>query len=479
MAKGRKQIMRLHWRLYFPLVAMLWLIIGITIFYFVSHEKNRQQQNLENRLLNVNNTVIEAYNNGVNLQETVNFIRLFTDNTTLTPLRITVYDKYGTMVADNPATTINLYEADGTPNPALADLLAQDKDNNIQNIIHDEDKSMICCKASPDGMIYSLSALPYEGEVVTFLSTDPMIWIVVLVLGVLTSVMAYFGVRAICRSVYTLRDFADNIASDHLPDNIDTWHFSRDELGDVSRNLLTLYRDKIRAEQSKIDHERLVSRNISHELKTPVGIIKGYIDTIIADPDMPESVKDDFLARIQQNTDRLASLITDVSMVMRLSEQELAGHLSVIDFHYLAVTLAEDIVNGHVADGIAFSYDIPEPCFVVAHESLLINALLNLAYNTARHSGATQMKLAYEGLHDGLSTFTFTDNGNGVAEEHIGRLFELFYRVDKGRTRKNGGSGLGLPLVRKIITSMGGTITVENVPTGGLRFTFTIPAAQE
>ena len=97
--------MRLHWRLYFPLVAMLWLIIGITIFYFVSHEKNRQQQNLENRLLNVNNTVIEAYNNGVNLQETVNFIRLFTDNTTLTPLRITVYDKYGTMVADNPATT--------------------------------------------------------------------------------------------------------------------------------------------------------------------------------------------------------------------------------------------------------------------------------------------------------------------------------------------------------------------------------------
>ncbi|MDE6166512.1 MAG: hypothetical protein K2F58_05400, partial [Muribaculaceae bacterium] len=83
----RKYIMRLHWRLFIPLVGLLWLIIGISIFYFVAHEKQRQKENLENRLLNVNNTVIDAYERGVDMQKTVDFIRLFTDNTTLAPLR--------------------------------------------------------------------------------------------------------------------------------------------------------------------------------------------------------------------------------------------------------------------------------------------------------------------------------------------------------------------------------------------------------
>lgn len=75
---AKNHIIRLHWRLFFPLVGLLWLIIGITIAYVVSHEKQRQKENLENRLLNVNNTVVAAYERGVNLQETVNFIRLFT-----------------------------------------------------------------------------------------------------------------------------------------------------------------------------------------------------------------------------------------------------------------------------------------------------------------------------------------------------------------------------------------------------------------
>lgn len=477
MPPARKHILRLHWRLYIPLVALLWLIIGITIFYFVSHEKQRQMNNLQNRLLNVNNTVIDAYMRDVNLQETVDFIQLFTDNTTLAPLRITVYDRNGVMIADNPAATINLYDADGNPNPDLAELIEKDDHNTVRNMIYGNDMSMICCKVSPDGEIYSLAALPYEGEVVVFLSIDPMVWVVVLVLGLLTSVIAYFGVRAICHNVYTLRDFADAIAGDRVPEEMDSWRFSRDELGDVSRNLLTLYRDKMRAEQEKFDHERLVSRNISHELKTPVGIIKGYIDTVLADKDMPDSTRQEFLTRIQQNTDRLASLISDISMVMRLSENELAGHLSVVDMHSLVANLAEDIAHGHIADGISFSYNLPEPCLVVAHPSLLTNVLLNLVYNTARHSGATAITFACEGTADGLTTFTFADNGRGVGEEHLSRLFDLFYRVDPGRARKNGGSGLGLPLVRKIITAMRGTIKVENVPTGGLKFTFTLPAA--
>ncbi len=87
------------------------------------------------------------------------------------------------------------------------------------------------------------------------------------------------------------------------------------------------------------------------------------------------------------------------------------------------------------------------------------------------------MSLRWHGMENGFHRFTFSDNGVGVDKKHLDRLFDLFYRVDTGRARKNGGMGLGLPLVRKIVTAMGGDITVNNGAEGGLEFTFTLPAA--
>ena len=437
----------------------------------------RQRENLENRLLNVNNTVIEAYTRGVDLQGTVDFIRLFTDNTTLTPLRITVYDRNGTMVADNPAATINIYDNNGQPNEALLRLMDEHNDSTVRDITYNQGLNMISAKMSPDGQIYSLAALPYEGEVLAFLSTDPMVWAVVFLLGLLTSFVAYIGVTAICRNVYALRDFAQAIASDRLPDHISSASFSNDELGEVSRNLLTLYRNKIHAEQEKILHERQISSNISHELSTPVGIIKGYIDTIVNDSDMPEETRRKILERIQQNADRLASLVADLNSLMRLDETGHPLQCTPVDLHRLTSRLAQDITQGHIADGMTFRSNIPTGCFVNAHEHLLTNALLNLVSNAARYSGGTEISFNYTGEKDGIKTFIFADNGTGVPEEHLSRIFDLFYRVDFGRTTRSGGRGLGLPLVLRIITSMGGTIHVENAPAGGLRYTITLPVA--
>ncbi|MDE7396379.1 MAG: HAMP domain-containing histidine kinase [Muribaculum sp.] len=472
-----KSISRLHWKLYFPLVGLLWLIIGITIFYFVSHEKQRQRENLENRLLNVNNTVIDAYERDLDLQNTVEFIRLFTDNTTLAPLRITVYDNDGNMVADNPAATIDIYDSEGHPYPELLELVDENNSTTVIDMKYDDIVNMVCSKTSADGRIHSFAALPYEGEVLVFLGIDPMVWVVVVLLGVLISVIAYFGVRAVCRNVYALRDFAQAIASDSVPENIDLWNFSNDELGDVSRNLLSLYQEKMHAEQEKLHHERQISMNVSHELNTPVGIIKGYIDTVISDENMPDEVRHTFLIRIQQNADRLANLVKDVRLVMRLSETDSTLQCSAVDFGQLLSQLSEDVVQGHIADGMTFTYNLPEPCYVNGHESLLNNAILNLVYNAVKYSGGTTMSLDWVEEKGGRHVFTFTDNGVGVDEKHIGRLFDLFYRVDVGRSRKTGGSGLGLPLVMKIIKSMGGDIKVENAAGGGLKFTFTLPVA--
>lgn len=473
---ANKSILQLHWRLFLPLVGLLWLIIGITIIYFVNHEKHRQRENLENRLLNVNNTVISAYGNGADLQKTVDFIKLFTGKTTLDPLRLTVYDDNGNMVADNPEATILLRDNNGRPIVELNRLLLSHKDSTVHDISLDSNKFMVSSKTSPDGKIHSFAALPYKGEVLAFLSINPMVWIVVIMLGILLSVLIYFGVRAICQNVYTLRDFAQAIASDDLPENVDSWHFSKDEFGDVSRNLLTVYRDKIHAEKEKMHHERQIGINVSHELNTPVGIIKGYIDSVISDNDMPEELKRKFLMRAQQNIDRLVNLVNDVSMVMRLQENGAPIECTLLNFHDVIVQLDEDIVQGHIIDNMIFTYDVPEDCMIMGHESLLTNALLNLIYNAAQHSGGTRISLNWLREENGRHIFSFADNGSGVDEKHLARLFDLFYRVDAGRSRKSGGAGLGLPLVHRIITAMGGDIAVENAKTGGLVFTFSLPA---
>lgn len=473
---AKQYFIRLHWRLFFPLVGLLWLIIGITFYYFVSHEKQRQRENLENRLLNVNNTVIEAYSRGDNLQRTVDFIRLFTDNTTLAPLRITVYDADGKMIADNPAATISIYDSNGEINPEMKKLWETNGHATIQDIAYDNVESMISSRSSDDGVIHSFAALPYDSEVKAFLSIDSMVWIVVVILGVISSLLAYLGVRAICRNIYSLQDFARGIASDHIPDNIESLRFSDDELGDVTRNLLTLYRDKIHAEQEKLHHEYQIGINVSHELKTPVGIIKGYIDTILSDRDMPESVRLKFLERTQQTTDRLVTLVSDLSMVMSLQEEGCVIKGTRINMYQFALKLAEDIRLGHIADSMSFEFDIPEECCVTGHESLLTTALFNLIYNSAAHSKGTLISFRWLKEEDSMNYFTFSDNGVGIEEEHLGRIFDLFYRVDSGRSRKNGGSGLGLPLVLRIIKAMGGKLTVENQPEGGLKFTFSLPA---
>ncbi len=432
--------------------------------------------NLENRLVNVNNTVIEAYENGNDLQKTVDFIHLFTGNTTLDPLRITVYDNKGVMIADNPEATILVYDAAGNMLPEFKRLGGGGANASGSDLSIDGNKLMVSTKRSADGLVSSFAALPYKGEVIDFLSIDPMVWIVVIILGILSSALAYWGVRVVCKNVYALRNLAQAISTDQLPDDADTWEFSDDELGDVSRKLLTLYRDKIHAEREKMHHERQIGMNVSHELNTPVGIIKGYLDTVLADDNMPDALKRKFLVRAQQNTDRLANLVSDVSMVMRLQEGGAIDY-GIINFRDMTAQIAEDIAQGHIADNMTFICDIPEDCLIKGHESLLTNALFNLIYNAAQYSGGTRISLLWKGENDGMHRFEFADNGCGVDDEHLDRLFDLFYRVDTGRARKNGGAGLGLPLVHRIITAMGGDITVENAPGGGLRFTFTLPAA--
>lgn len=476
MEMSRKHITRLHWKVFFPLVGLLWLIIGITISYFIVHEKQRLSHNLGNRLMNVNSTMIDAYSKGADLQKTADFIKLFTNQTTLAPLHLTVYDNDGNIIADNRAPTIPIRDATGAMLPEFARSWAVADTSYLHDMTMFNANYMVSSATSADGAVHSFAALPYQGEVGEFLSIDSMIWIVVIGLGVLSFILAYFSSKAMCRNVYALRDFAEMIASNNLPDDIETWRFSKDELGEVSKRLLLLYREKIKAEREKIIHERQIGVNVSHELNTPVAIIKGYLDTILTDSDISDSQKQQFIERASNNINRLAELIDDLNTVMRLQENKTKVQVRELDFHSLVERLFDDVRHNHRAGSMELAMDIPRGCTVTGNEALLNNALFHLIGNSVKHSRGTRISIRFLGRENGRMLFSFADNGVGVDSVHLDRLFDLFYRVDSGRSRKNGGSGLGLSLVNRIFLAMDGTITARNSESGGLELLFSLPA---
>ncbi|MDE6239247.1 MAG: HAMP domain-containing histidine kinase, partial [Muribaculaceae bacterium] len=223
--------------------------------------------------------------------------------------------------------------------------------------------------------------------------------------------------------------------------------------------------------------KRQLTNNINHELKTPIGVIKGYLDTIIANPDMDQASRDHFIRKALEHANRLTNLMNDVSAITRLEEGGAMINTEELDYHDLVYTVMSDLSDTDVLGKMDFVYDIPTDCMIEGNSSLLSGMIMNLAKNAAAYSKGTECGVRLIGEDDKFYKFVFFDNGVGVSEEHIPHLFERFYRIDSGRSRKNGGTGLGLPIVQNTVLAHGGTIEIRNNPDGGLEFVYTLPKA--
>ena len=228
-------------------------------------------------------------------------------------------------------------------------------------------------------------------------------------------------------------------------------------------------------ERRRVQHQ--LTNNINHELKTPVGVIRGYLETVLSSDDMDQETQRYFLTRALSNVERLCSLLNDVSTMTRLEEGSRKIIISELNFHDLVYAIKDDLQQSGTLKNMTFEFNIPLKCSVFANPNLLTSALTNLARNAAIHSHGTEMGINLIAESDRFYTFSFWDNGNGVPEEHVPHLFERFYRVEAGRSRKSGGTGLGLPIVKSTVESLGGTISVSNRSAGGLEFRFTLKKA--
>jgi len=191
--------------------------------------------------------------------------------------------------------------------------------------------------------------------------------------------------------------------------------------------------------------------------------------------ELSEEKRQELLGRCYANTDRLRRLLADVSLITRMEDgsQLIACEQVVVDD--ILCEIADELEALPEEQRMTLHLNLTEPVIIHGSHSLLSSIFSNLTENALAYSGGKNIYITLLSHTQGLYHICFEDDGCGVDEEKLPRLFERFYRVDKGRSRQRGGTGLGLSIVKHAVLFHGGTISVSNRPEGGLRFIFTLP----
>ena len=318
------------------------------------------------------------------------------------------------------------------------------------------------------------SALPYDNSLAEMLKTDQhYIWFTLVAVLLLVFILYRF-VSRLGDNIAKLRLFASRADHNESLDTEDLVGFSGDELGEIAERIIKMYKRLKRTKEEQNVLKRQLTQNIAHELKTPVASIQGYLETVLENPNINDTMKQQFLERCYAQSQRLTSLLHDISTLNRLDDAPGMIDFETVDVSEMVDNIIKDTNLQLSERGMTFDNRLPQGVIVRGNQSLLYSVFRNLTDNAIAYAGEGTTITLTATKRDGFWNFTFSDNGVGVPYEHLPRLFERFYRVDKGRSRKMGGTGLGLAIVKNSVLLHGGTITVNNNITGGLRFDFTL-----
>lgn len=218
--------------------------------------------------------------------------------------------------------------------------------------------------------------------------------------------------------------------------------------------------------------------NLAHELRTPIFSIQGYILTLLEGGLEDPKVNRAFLQRASNGTDRMIRFVEDLDVITRLESGVLAVDARRMDLGKLVDEMIGDLRMQAQERGMTLRNGIEEGLWLFADHDRLAQVFSNLLGN-AIHYGRDQGTCIIQAFDLGEQVLVeVTDDGPGIAAEHLSRLFERFYRVGKSRARNEGGSGLGLSIVKHIVEAHGGTITVKSEEGKGTTFSFTLPKSR-
>jgi len=309
-------------------------------------------------------------------------------------------------------------------------------------------------------------------------------WILLAIVSGLLLVISYLIIQYVLEKfIYEkIKPIYKTIYTEKLPADKKELHKVVDENTIPNANELVLKWAEDRkleiSELKKLEkYRREFIGNVSHELKTPIFNIQGYIVTLLEGGLHDETVNMEFLKRAESNISRMITIVEDLEAISRLESGELELQPERFDVVALAKEVMEMLeIKASERNNRLFLADSGYGAiYVKADKERIRQVLTNLIENALKYGREdnAKTKISFFDMHEQI-LIEVSDNGIGIAKEELGRLFERFYRTDRGRSRAQGGSGLGLSIVKHIIEAHKQTINVRSSPGIGTTFGFTI-----
>ena len=468
-----------HRRLFVMLIAFSWSIILCFIGFQYLREKQYKSDYLSLQLQLYNRHLLEAVEEDREPYETY----IATHQKPFDDLRISIISLSGKVVYDNmlPVDSLDNHRM----RPEVAAALKKGSGYHIGR------------QSTSDGLEYFYSAtrgkeliartaIPYSASLRELLQADWTFLGVMISISLAMSVLAYFVTRRLGKNMERLNRFAAKAEKGEAFDEEEP--FPNDELGSISNHIVQLYgqwqqtiKDRdlaheaaLREEKEKIRIKRQLSNDINHELKTPVASIGVCLETLLSGIALTEEKRQELIERCYTHNERLRRLMNEVSLITRMEDGSALIGKERIVLNDVLTDIADELEIMPEDEGMSLHTDFNEEVVIDGNLSLIGSIFRNLTENAIAYSEGKNIFISLVKNNETECCIRFEDDGVGVEEKQLSRLFERFYRVDKGRSRQKGGTGLGLSILKHAVLFHGGSITASNRPGGGLRFDFSL-----
>lgn len=417
-----------HKQLFLQLITFSWAIVVCFIVFQYLREKEYKSEFLSAQLQQYNRHLLVAIEEGESYEEYIaSHEKPFED------LRITLITLSGAVIYDNTIPTDLL--GNHSNRPEIADALKDGSGYHIGRQSESDGREYFYSATRGERAIVR-TAIPYSNTLQDLLEADWSFLIVMISITLSMSVVAYFTTRKLGKDIERVNHYE--------------------------------------AEQEKNRLKRQLTNNINHELKTPVASIQVCLETLLSGISLSEEKRQDLIGRCYTHNERLRRLLNDVSLITRMEDGNGLISKEQVVINDIIEEVAKELEVMQEEERLTLHTDFEEIVSIDGNLSLIGSIFRNLTENAISYSEGKHIYISLIANNDKECHIRFEDDGIGVEEKQLNRLFERFYRVDKGRSRQKGGTGLGLAIVKHAVQFHGGTITVTNRPNGGLRFDFTL-----
>ena len=473
--RRRKPYLKFHLRIFWSIAAFFVLLTAGFVTFQYSREKQFKVELLNSKLIDYNDKINSAIEKGDDLDSI----------SKETHYRTTIMGLSGNVIFDSE---INSKHAENHINrPEVQKALQERTGYDVRRKSHTTGEVYFYSAKRYKNHIIR-SAMPYSSTLKMSLKANLRFLQIAIVLLIVLGTVFYTVMRHLGESIKQLNDFAMKAEHDETMEY--PTRFPNNELGDISRHIVQIYNRLVNTKNDLIKERQLVisekeekdaikrqlTQNIAHELKTPVSSIQGYLETIINNKDLPTDILEDFIAKSYTQTTRLSSLLHDIANLTRIDEAPELIQREQVDIGELIKEVISDVSLQLKEKEIAvINHTENQKLFCYGNLSLLYSVFRNLFDNTITYAG-NNIAIEIEQYKEDPNTyyFSYSDTGVGIEEKHLTRIFERFYRVDKGRSRKVGGTGLGLAVAKHAVLFHNGEITAQSKQGGGITFLFSV-----